>query len=66
MSAFLIKYHRSSGKVEVNQYDSLVEATRQRLMEDRLNQDPDLEIVAVGSRDEESLRSSHSRYFSGV
>lgn len=66
MSAFLIKYHRSSSKVEVNQYDSLVEATRQRLMEDRLNQDPDLEIVAVGSRDEESLRSSHSRYFSGV
>lgn len=66
MSAFLIKYRRSTGDVHCIRYSSLAEATRQRLKEDRANADPDLEIVAVGSRDEESLRSSHSRYFSGV
>ncbi|GAA1471008.1 hypothetical protein CFELI_14000 [Corynebacterium felinum] len=66
MSAFLIKYHRLMGTVQCEKYDSLSEATRERLRLDKFNTDPDLEIVAVASASEENLRRSHSRYFSGV
>ena len=66
MSAFLIEYHRKTGSVRCKQFDSLSEATRERLYLDRFNTDPDVEIVAVASASEENLRQSHSRYFSGV
>lgn len=63
MPAFLIKYHKPSGKVETTKYNNLTEATRQRLIEEKRNQNPDIEIAAIGSQNEESLRKSHSRYF---
>ncbi|MFR9681599.1 hypothetical protein ACL1FY_04160 [Corynebacterium striatum] len=66
MSAFLIEYHRKKGSVRCEEFDSLSEATRERLRLDHFNTDPDIEIVAVASANEESLRQSHSRYFSGV
>ena len=66
MPAFLIEYHRKKGTVRCKKFDSLVEATRVRIRLDRMNTDPDLEIVAVASANEENLRWSHSRYFSGV
>lgn len=66
MSAYLIKYHRRSGRVEVSEYDSLLNATMERLLLDKTNNDPDLEIVAVASQSEENLRQSHSRYFSAA
>lgn len=66
MSAYLIKYHRRSGKVEFSEFRSLLEATTERIHLDRTNNDPDLEIVAVASQSEESLRQSHSRYFSAA
>lgn len=50
----------------LEEFDSLREATAERLRLDRLNTDPDLEIVAVASESEDHLRVSHSRYFSGV
>ena len=66
MTAYLIKYQRRTGVMDLEQFDSLREATRERLKHDRFNTDPDLEIVAVASASEEHLRVSHSRYFSAV
>lgn len=66
MTAYLIKYQRRTGAVALEQFDSLREATVERLKLDRENTDPDLEIVAVASASEEHLRVSHSRYFSAV
>ena len=66
MPAFLIKYNRKSGAVEVSRFESFLEATSERQALALLNEDPDLEIVAIASRDEESLRVSHSRYFAAV
>ena len=66
MPAFLIEYHRKKGTVRCKKFDSLSEATRERLRLDRSNADPDVEIVAVARASEENLRQSHSRYFSGV
>lgn len=66
MSSYLIKYHRRSGHLDIFEYESLVEATLKRLELDRVNVDPDLEIVAVASESEEHLRQSHSRYFSAA
>lgn len=64
MTAYLIQYHRLTGVVNCDQFDSLRDATLARLRLDRTNKDPDLEIVAVASESEEHLRVSHSRYFS--
>lgn len=66
MTAYLIQYHRLTGKMDYEQFDSLREATLARLRLDRINTDPDLEIVAVASESEEHLRVYHSRYFSAV
>ncbi|QPK79006.1 hypothetical protein G7Y31_10970 [Corynebacterium lizhenjunii] len=66
MPAFLIKYHRRSGGLNVIKFDSLREATLKRLELDRTNDNPDLEIVAIASESEDHLRQSHSRYFSAV
>lgn len=66
MRAFLIKYHRPTGELELCEYESLREATLRRLALDKINDDPDLEIVAVASESEAHLRQSHSRYFSAV
>ena len=61
---FLIEYHRPSGELKVTPFDSFLDATLARLERDKANQNPDLEIVAIASSDEQSLRASHSRYFS--
>ena len=66
MTAYLIKYQRRTGAMDLEQFDSLREATVARSKLDRTNADPDLEIVAVASASEEHLRVSHSRYFSAV
>ncbi|APQ42466.1 hypothetical protein [Pasteurella phage PMP-GADVASU-IND] len=66
VSSFLIKYQRRSGHLVLEKFESLLEATKKRLELDKENKDPDLEIVAVASQSEESLRQSHSRYFSAA
>lgn len=63
MPAFLIDYNRRSGSVSCQKYPSLVEATQERRRLDRANTNPDREIVAVASENEESLKHTHSRYF---
>ena len=47
MTAYLIKYQRRTGEMELEQLETLREATVERLKLDRHNNDPDLEIVAV-------------------
>ncbi|AEG83391.1 MULTISPECIES: hypothetical protein [Corynebacterium] len=66
MSSFLIKYQRRSGVLDIQAFDSFVEATKMRLKLDKENHDPDLEIVAVLGKSEEHIRKSHSRYFSAA
>ncbi|WP_368266257.1 hypothetical protein [Corynebacterium ulcerans] len=66
MSSFLIKYQRRSGVLDIQTFDSFVEATKMRLKLDKENHDPDLEIVAVLGESEEHVRKSHSRYFSAA
>lgn len=66
MTAYLINYDRLSGAVDCRRFGSLAEATRERLRLDRMNSDPNREIVAVASASEDELRRSHSRYFSAV
>lgn len=63
MPAFLIDYNRRSGSVQWREFPSLVEATQERRRLDRINTNPDREIVAVASENEESLKHTHSRYF---
>lgn len=63
MPAFLIDYNRRTGDVNLRKFPSLLEATRERRRLDRENADPEREIVAVASANEESLRHTHSRYF---
>lgn len=66
MASYLIQYHRRSGKLDILEYDSLSEATMTRLELDAVNDDPDLEVVAVACESEDHLRLSHSRYFSAA
>lgn len=66
MPAYLITYKRRSGHIDFRKFESLQDATRERLRLDRLNNDPDLEIVAVASDSEANFRQSHSRYFSAL
>ncbi|STC97618.1 Uncharacterised protein [Corynebacterium renale] len=63
MKAFLIQYCRKSGAVNVRPLNNLSEATAERLKLDKTNHDPDLEIVAIASESEASLKQSHFRYF---
>lgn len=66
MIAYLIQYQRRTGEMTLERFDSLRDATVERLKLDRSNTDPDLEVVAIASRSENQLRVSHSRYFSAV
>lgn len=66
MPAFLIEYHRPSGRVKCTPFDSLIGATRERIRLDRLNEDPDMELVAISGASENVIRHSHSRYFAAV
>ena len=54
MPAYLIKYHRPTGALEVTEYESLIEGTRARHRLDQVNKDPDVEIVAIGAKNLES------------
>ena len=62
MSPFLVVYHRSTGKVTVEQFPDAVSAMKARLLcESKV--DEDVEIVVLGSESDEELRETHSRYF---
>lgn len=63
MPGFLIQYHRKSGEVHVEKFDSYKQAIQKRIALESNTTDDDVEIVVIVSPDEQMLRKSHSRYF---
>jgi len=63
MPGFVIEYRRSTGEMHMSEFDSLREATKERLRLDRARRHKDIEIVAVSARDRKAVETSHSRYF---
>jgi hypothetical protein len=63
MPGFLLQYHRKSGEVHIEKFDSLKQAIQKRVALESNVTDDDTEIVVIVSPDEQMLRKSHSRYF---
>ena len=63
MPGFLLQYHRKSGEVHVEQFDSPKQAIQKRVALESNTTDDDIEIVVIVSPDEQMLRKSHSHYF---
>ena len=63
MPGFLLQYHRRSGEVHVEKFDSPKHAMQKRIALESTTTDDDTEIVVIVSPDEQMLRKSHSRYF---
>ena len=63
MPGFLVQYHRKSGEVHVEKFDSHKQAIQKRIALESNVTDDDTEIVVIGSPDEQTLKESHSRYF---
>ena len=63
MPGFLLQYHRKSGEVHVEKFDSPKRAIQKRIALESNTTDDDGEIVVIVSPDEQMLRKSHSRYF---
>ena len=70
MSGFLLVYHRKSGRLErLEEFggpEGARDALRERLRVEKENRDPDVEVVALNSDSEETLRRTHSRYFNAA
>ena len=52
MPGFLIQYHRKSGEVHVEKFDSHKQAIQKRIALESNVTDDDTEIVVIGSPDE--------------
>ncbi|WP_269509473.1 hypothetical protein [Corynebacterium faecium] len=63
MKHFLIVFNRKTGERQITEYADSREAIRQRLDEEQSNENPDVEIVVIGSPSLEDLKVTHSRYF---
>lgn len=63
MPGFVIEYHRTTGEMNCSEFDSLIDATRERFRLDKLRVSDDIEVVAVSARDRDAVERSHSRYF---
>lgn len=63
MPGFLIQYHRKSGEVHVEKFDSPKRAIQKCVALESTTTDDDVEIVVIVSPNEQMLRKSHSRYF---
>lgn len=63
MKHFLIVFNRKTGERDITEYSDSREAIVQRLAEEQSNDNPDVEIVVIGSPSLEDLKVTHSRYF---
>lgn len=63
MKHFLIVFNRKTGERDITEYNDSREAIVQRLAEEQSNDNPDVEIVVIGSPSLEDLKVTHSRYF---
>jgi hypothetical protein len=62
----LIEYNRRTGEKKVQEFtgeSGHLEAMRERFKLEANEQNPDVEIVAIGADSLESVKRSHSRYF---
>ncbi len=68
MTGFLVEYHRPTGDWSVRSYigdDGYREALVECFRLEKLRKDGDFEVAALNSDSLETLRRTHSRYFSG-
>ncbi|MGV9797746.1 hypothetical protein ACWDTP_06770 [Mycobacterium sp. NPDC003449] len=66
MPGFVIEFNRRTRNRRVHQFVSPREAMAYRLKLERERQDLDVEIAALTSGSIDSLRRTHSRYFTGT
>jgi hypothetical protein len=65
MPGFVIEYNRRTHTRHVTEFQSAREATEYRLELEAVRTDHDIEIAAVSSKSLETLKQTHSRYFTG-
>lgn len=68
MAAFLIEYNRRTSDWSVTQFLSDTghrDAIKLRFERERVRTDPDIEIVSLVSDSLETIKKTHSRYFTG-
>lgn len=66
MVGILIEYNRRTGARKVQEFNGEsghLDAMRERFKLEATEQNPDVEIVAIGADSLESVKRSHSRYF---
>lgn len=64
---FLVQFRRSrQSLLSMTQFADRSEAVRELSATERMNDDPDLEIVLLSSDSEATLRRTHSRYFTAT
>ncbi|BBX17709.1 hypothetical protein CRI77_10295 [Mycolicibacterium duvalii] len=65
MRGFVIQFNRRTGNRRVTEFATPHEAMEYRLQMDAERVDEDIEIVALISESLETVRRTHSRYFTG-
>jgi hypothetical protein len=65
MPSYVIEYNRRTHTRRVTEFTSAREAIEHRLKLEGERIDHDIEIAALGSKSLETLKQTHSRYFSG-
>lgn len=65
MPGFLIEFNRHTGERRVTEFPAAREAMERRLELEAIRTDAGVEIVALISDSIETLRQTHSRYFTG-
>lgn len=66
MVGILIEYNRRTGARKVREFNGEtghIDAMRERFKLEAKEENPDIEIVAIGADSLESVKQSHSRYF---
>ena len=69
MKYFLIEYNRRTGKGAIRRTfgpSHRADAIRERFTLEAQTADSDVEVVVLGSRDEDTLLATHARYFSSA
>lgn len=66
MPTFVIEFNRRTRARRVREFTISRDAMTFRLQQEDARQDPDIEIVALTSRSLDTLRRTHSRYFTGA
>lgn len=66
MKHFVLVYNRRTHELTHEELPDAASALHRRFALERIRTDPDVEIVSFGSRSLETLRTTHSRYFTGA